>query len=146
MGQTYTYVAQRVRTLTLAGQTIELRSAPSAPVVVVMCDVFPPDPPAGLLAVPGFVPAAGDQPAKPAIDLSWQPNAEAGIAGYRVYRRELGANAPWHPLTVAPAASPAFSDRGVEAGHRYEYQVTAIDTAGNESTPSAPVAETAAAP
>ncbi len=35
--------------------------------------------------------------------------------------------------------APAFSDRDAQPGVKYQYQVSAVDTAGNESAKSAPV-------
>jgi fibronectin type 3 domain-containing protein len=101
-----------------------------------MKDVFPPETPAGLLAVLSF---AGGQVA--AIDLSWEPNMEPRIAGYRVYRRDLGGEGAgsWRLLTAEVLPVVAYRDLSVAAGMRYAYRVTAVSGAGVESTPSAEV-------
>jgi hypothetical protein len=139
---TYTYTAQRVRTVQVGTQTLELRSAPSAAVTVAVHDVFPPEVPAGLVAVPAF---AGEAPAqKPEIDLSWEPDVEPRVAGYRVYRREGDAGA-WQWLGAALVSVPAYRDDAVVAGRIYTYRVTAVSTEGKESGPSAEVVETAPA-
>ncbi len=78
-GETYRYIAQRVRSVTLDGHALEIRSAPSPSITAVMRDTFPPKAPTGLAAIP----AAG------AIDLSWEPNAEPDLAGYIVYRQQI---------------------------------------------------------
>jgi fibronectin type 3 domain-containing protein len=39
--------------------------------------------------------------------------------------------------------TPAYSDRVVQSGKRYRYEVTAVDQKGNESARSAPVEATA---
>ena len=151
IGHTYRYSAQRVRTVVagdqaVGDQTLEVRSVPSAAVTVAMLDVFPPDIPAGLVAVPGF---AEEQ--KPAIDLSWDPNMEPRIAGYRVYRRDVspqgqaGASDSWQRLGTELVRVPAYRDPTVTAGRRYAYRVTAVNEVGNESAPSGEVAETAPA-
>ena len=141
-GETYTYTAQRVRTVTLNGHPLELRSPISSPITLLLNDTFPPQSPAGLAAVPAGTGAS--------IDLSWQPNAEIDLSGYHVYRQELSAsNQPQgtsQRLTQTPVTGPAFHDSSAVAGHHYAYRVTAIDATGNESPPSAPVLETATEP
>jgi hypothetical protein len=126
-GQTYRYTAQRVRSVTLNGRALEIRSTPSATITAVMRDSFPPKTPTGLAAIP----------AADGIDLSWEPNAEPDLAGYIVYRRQVSSTgeATGTPirLTSAPTPAPAFSDRTAQPGLTYSYRVTAIDTAGNES-------------
>jgi len=158
--RTYRYTAQRVRTVELGGQTLELRSAPSAAVTVAVRDVFPPEVPAGLVAVPGFLnpgdqgsPAtpgvAGSSAAQrsaiaPAIDLSGEPDVEPRVAGYRVYRRE-GSSGAWQLLTAELVSVAGWRDATVVAAHTYAYRVTAVSTAGNESAPSPEATETAPA-
>jgi hypothetical protein len=145
IGRTYRYTAQRVRTVVLNGQTFEVRSLPSAAVTVTVENVFPPDVPSGLVAVPAF---SGSGDAKtPAIDLSWEPDAELHLAGYRIYRSDLGGPADsWQRLGSALLTSPAYRDLRVAAGHRYAYRVTAVSDAGKESAPSGEAEETALAP
>ena len=140
-GGTYEYRAQRVKRATVDGQSLELAGAWSAPVRVAAEDVFPPAIPSGLAAV---ATAAGD--GKPAsIDLSWQPVADADLAGYFVYRRE--AMTPWRRISGPEAlVGPAFHDASVEAGHTYTYGVSAVDQAGHESTRSADAEETVPGP
>ena len=83
-------------------------------------DRFPPAVPSGLTAQPGAR----------SVELVWERNTERDFAAYRIYR-----NGQALPQTVA---SPAYSDRDVQPGTRYEYRISAIDTAGNESAQSAP--------
>jgi hypothetical protein len=147
IGRSYRYMAQRVRTLNVGGKTLEVRSVPSASVTVAVRDVFPPETPVGLVAVPGFA-GADDAARKPAIDLSWEPDGEPDLAGYRVYRRELDGTTPevWRTLGAVLMTVPAYRDLSVGSGQRYAYRVTAVSGAGNESGPSAEVVETAPAP
>jgi len=140
IGESYSYTAQRVRSVTLDGHTLELRSTISAPLTFVSRDVFPPLVPNGLEAVPG-----GATPADRSIDLSWTPNAEADLAGYNVYRQEVtsagevaGTAAR---LNSIPVVGPAYRDQTAVPGHRYSYRVTAVDATGNESAPGAAVQE-----
>jgi hypothetical protein len=143
MGSTYRYVANRVRSVTLGVHKLEIESAPSAAITFAHLDIFPPQRPSGLEAIPGSDP---QDPA--AIDLSWEPNAEADLAGYLVYRQPLGATgkatAPAVQLTAAPLPTPAFRDLTAEAGQNYSYQVVAVDQTGNRSALSDPSQQTAA--
>jgi hypothetical protein len=140
-GESYRYTAQRVRSVSLGGHTLELRSAVSPPVTVVMRDIFPPHAPSGLEAVPGGATAADRS-----IDLSWTPNTEDDLAGYFVYRQDIDSKGvvagTATRLNVTPVVGPAYRDQTAVAGRRYAYRVTAVDTAGNESAPSDAVQET----
>jgi hypothetical protein len=140
-GETYLYTAQRVRTVSLAGHTLELRSIVSSPVTVLMRSIFPPHAPSGLEAVPGGATAADRS-----IDLSWSPNTEDDLAGYIVYRQEIDLKGvvagTATRLNPTPVVGPAFRDQTAMAGHRYAYHVTAVDTVGNESAASDTVQET----
>jgi hypothetical protein len=151
MGETYSYVAERVRPLTLAGHALELRSQPSPAVTLTLRDTFPPKSPVGLATIPGSAPelaaASGGTPAILYIDLSWEPNTEPDLAGYLVYRQLAGPNGdpqgPIGRLTPSPIAAPAYRDVAVRPGQRYIYSITAVDASGNESAPSAKAQETA---
>ncbi len=71
------------------------------------------------------------------LDLSWEANAEPDLAGYFVYRRDVGTQAPAARLNAQPLPAPAFHDASIVAGHTYIYSVTAVDKSGNESKHSA---------
>jgi hypothetical protein len=140
-GETYEYRAQRVARVTVDGQTQELDGPVSAAVQVEALDVFPPDVPTGLAAVA----VAGENGGTPAIDLSWQPDTEADLAGYIVYRCE--GDGGWQRVSPAePVVGPAFHDAHVQAGHNYRYSVAAIDANGHESGRSAEAEETVPEP
>lgn len=64
--------------------------------------------------------------------LCWEPNAEADLAGYRVYR---GADSGFIPDPAAMVAAPADTAwfDGDWGGSSWWYKVTAIDVHGNES-------------
>ena len=131
-GETYEYRAQRVSRVFLGGKMLELAGELSPPVQIVAADVFPPAIPTGLVAVP----TPAENGSEMAIDLSWEPDAETGVAGYIVYRRE-GAGA-WERISPSePVVGPAFHDMHVLAGHTYGYAVSAIDQDGHESARSA---------
>jgi len=133
-GQRYLYRAQRIRTVELSGNKFELRGEVSSPVTVEMTDRFAPAAPTGLAVVPGTEGNAA------VIDLSWQANTEADVAGYNVYRRE--GSFGFERLTAKPVLGPAFSDTKAISGSTYIYRVTAVDVSGNESSPSSEVTET----
>ncbi len=136
-GETYEYEAQRVTRVKVDGAVMELDGAFSKPVRVDAADVFPPAAPTGLAAVA----LTGENGGPPAIDLSWQANAEADLAGYIVYRRE--GTGDWQRISPQQQIiGPAFHDTQVEAGHTYTYAVSAVDQSGHESFRSAPAQET----
>ena len=137
-GDSYIYRAQRLRTVTVNGKALELRSELSSPVTLAMTDTFPPAAPTGLASVP-----SGSN-AKAAIDLSWQPGADIDLAGYNVYRSSDGGT--FVRLNSTPIAGPAYTDATVVPANVYTYQVTSVDATGNESAPSTQVKETAQAP
>jgi hypothetical protein len=140
-GETYAYRAQRVARLTVDGKTLELDGPLSAAVRVEALNVFAPAVPAGLAAVA----TPGENGGAASIDLSWMPDSEADVAGYAVYRREAGG--AWRRISSAePVAGPGFHDANVEAGHTYEYAVTAIGQNGRESERSAAAEETTPGP
>lgn len=144
MGHTYSYTAWRERTVEVRGQKLKIRSAISPAVTVKVEDIFAPDAPAGLVAVPG-VAGEGDA-ARSAIDLSWEPNDEPRIAGYRVYRRDDGG-IQWRQVSgekLLPVA--AYHDADVVSGRRYSYRITAVGANGMESLPSGEAAQTAPTP
>jgi hypothetical protein len=136
-GMTYEYRAQRVARAQVDGQTLELPGEISAPIRVAVLDVFPPATPTGLAAVA----TASASGMGPSIDLSWQPVADADLAGYRVYRRE--GQSPWQPISDdQPLVAPAFHDSQVASGHAYIYAVSAVDQGGHESGRSDEARET----
>ncbi|HLO02897.1 MAG TPA: lamin tail domain-containing protein [Symbiobacteriaceae bacterium] len=67
-----------------------------------------------------------------AVALQWAPNTEPDLNGYRVYKD--GA-----PAADLPATETATVISGLDAGRAYNFQVSALDTAGNESELSAAV-------
>jgi hypothetical protein len=139
-GETYRYTAHRVRTVSLSGHSLELRSPSSLPAILLVKDTFPPATPTGLAAVPG-----GVTPADASIDLSWEPDTDPDLAGYIVYRQQVDSSGaltgPTTRLNALPLPGPAYRDQTAVVGHRYAYRITAIDIVGNESAPSADVQE-----
>jgi chitodextrinase len=96
------------------------RSAPSAVVPVTPTDLTPPDAPSGLVA------ARGDGQ----VTLSWNPNTEPDLAGYRVVRNLVEI------ATVT--GGTGYVDQGLTNDTDYTYTVVAVDSHGNRSVSSAP--------
>ena len=134
---TYTYVAERVQTVVLAGHPLALRGPSSPAATFTYRDIFPPSPPPGLISVPG-----GGFGAAPSIDLSWDPNPETDILGYNVYRSDAGGAPSFVRQNPDPLPTSAYRDLRVEPGHTYIYRVTAIDQQHNESAPGDAIHET----
>jgi len=95
-------------------------------------DTFPPEAPKGLAAVA----SAG------VINLIWDANTEADLAGYVILRGEA-PGATLQPLVKDPIRETRFADRTTQANVRYVYAIVAVDKAGNRSTPSTRVEEAA---
>ena len=87
-------------------------------------DVFPPAPPRELRAVP----------TESSVELSWRPNAERDLAGYRVYKAE-GTEDP-QPTSDELLTTPSSTDKAIDRGREYRYAVSAVDQKGNESAVS----------
>lgn len=60
--------------------------------------------------------------------LDWSPPADADLAGYLIYRNGLRLNA-------TPVAAPHYVDAALADG-QWQYQVSAVDRAGNEGEAS----------
>lgn len=130
----WSYQVERVLKGNVDGHALEIGGRPSGKVTIDAKDVFPPATPSGLVAV-------ADEQAH-AIDLSWEPDTEADVAGYVVYRRDVSAGTGVERISgKAPVAAPSFSDAKVQAGHEYVYSVSAVDEDGNESARSKEVEE-----
>ena len=106
----------------------------SPPAEVTAVDTFPPSAPRNVraIAVPG------------AVELAWSPNAEPGLAGYNVYRKngELFTRLNAELLQI-PTYRDSFRDSRIAAGERVVYVVKAADKSGNESAPSEEASVTA---
>lgn len=128
------YQAERVLKVNVEGHALEIAGVPSAMTVIDAKDVFPPATPSGLAAV-------ADVQAH-AIDLSWEPDRDADLAGYVVYRSDLTAGGGAERISgKALLVPPSLSDSTAQAGHRYAYSVSAVDEDGNESARSKEVDE-----
>lgn len=105
-------------------------SEESAAVALVPRDEFPPAAPAGLTAVVSPT----------SIALTWDRNTEPDLRAYRVYR---AAGLDEFAVLVDAVEGTSLNDRQTAQGTTYQYQVTAVDRSGNESSRSAIVQATA---
>jgi hypothetical protein len=121
-GKTYQYSVQGVRG--------DVESDVAGPESITPVDTFAPEVPTGLTASVGLG----------AVELAWTRNTESDFKEYRVLRSEEGG--PFVEI-VRGLDAPTYSDRTIQSGKHYRYEVSAIDQTGNESAPSAPVEITA---
>jgi len=98
-------------------------------VTITLIDKFAPSVPAGVTALAG----------PDSIEVSWQRSPESDLQGYYVYRSVDGAA---FERQGALAPLPAYSDRKLEHGKTYRYEISSVDKKSNESAKSPP-AETA---
>lgn len=116
----------------VASVPIESDGSPST--CVTPKDIFPPAAPQRLQVVP----------APGVMNLSWQPNTEADVAGYLVLRGDVPGDR-LTALTPESITSTRFEDKTARAGLRYVYVVVAVDraTPRNTSAQSNRIEETA---
>ena len=67
------------------------------------------------------------------VRVYWDPNREADLAGYFVYRELEGGTV----RKISPLVQDrVFTDTTVREGETYRYRVSAVDKSDNESPPS----------
>lgn len=128
VGDHLRYTVTRTRTISSNGTNVAISGEPAAIEITRAADTFAPAQPKGLIAV-----AMQLQNTSAEIDLSWEPNNEADLQGYLLYRTEAQSSVK---LTPKPIESVSFRDSTAQPGHAYRYTVTAIDRSGNESARS----------
>jgi fibronectin type 3 domain-containing protein len=107
----------------------DIQSDPSNTVSVAVKDVFPPDPPANLVAFK----------AEDSIFLTWESVKDRDFSFYRIFRRSTPRGE--FKLFVEKVTNNYFKDKNVKRGILYSYYVTAVDNKGNESKNSNTVKE-----
>ena len=122
-----------VRSVATVGTAL-IESDASNPICVTPRDTFAPAAPATLQAVG----SAG------VVNLIWDANKEADLAGYLVLRGEAPGDRLL-PLTPEPIRETRYQDRAVKPGATYVYAIVAVDraTPPNRSAESNRVQETA---
>jgi fibronectin type 3 domain-containing protein len=98
-------------------------SLPSKSVVVNFPDKFPPAVPASITALAG----------PETIEVSWQRSPDSDLQGYVVYR---STNKGPYERQGTLINVPTYTDKQVQHGKTYSYQVSAVDQKGNESDKS----------
>ncbi len=116
----YTYY---VRTLANESEPL-LESNNSEPLEIIPKDTFPPIIPKGLVAIPG----------EDYVSLSWNPNREPDLAGYRIWR--ISDDDKDYTVLGELIRENVYNDTTVNRDKRYEYAITAVDKSGNESQKS----------
>ena len=101
-----------------------VEGVPYAPLEVITVDTTPPAVPLGIEIV------------NDGAFVRWQGASETDIAQYRVYRR-VNQGAEWVSIDDGRQTTTAFGDSEYRPG--FEYAVSAVDQAGNES-PMSPAA------
>ncbi len=130
---TYSYIAWRTRSVLIHGRSVTLRSQDSPPLIVTIHDTTPPPPPTGLEAIVD----------NGSVDLSWEPDTDADLAGYWVERADVSAapsgSEAWKRVNQTPLSAPAYRDAPGSASRHLRYRILAVDTTGNLSQPTPPV-------
>jgi fibronectin type 3 domain-containing protein len=70
------------------------------------------------------------------VNLTWQAPTSSSdpVAGYNIYRSTSGG--AFQLLNSSVNTPTSYSDTTVQNGSSYTYQVTSVDSQGNESSPS----------
>lgn len=108
--------------VTTHGEKIE--SLPSNLISVTIKNIYPPAPPQNLVCV-SFTEG---------LQLFWEGVKDHDLAFYKIYRKSDKDFE--YSVLVKETTKSFFKDTDVKDGTTYFYQVTAFDTAGNESDPS----------
>jgi hypothetical protein len=92
----------------------------SSPVAITV-DLTPPPPPSHIRST-GY---------NNAIDVEWDPNPVPDLAGYLIYRKEVGTNT-WDTLNPRLVVGSKYRDATAVNGRRYAFKVVAVDDSRND--------------
>jgi hypothetical protein len=76
------------------------------------------------------------------VTLSWSPNKESNIAGYKIYYGDSSGNYGSN-VTDVKGKQTSYTIRGLESGKTYYFVIVAYNTSGRESIYSAEVSHKA---
>ncbi len=85
--------------------------------------------------VPQTPTGLAESPQMNAVILTWLPNSELDIAGYRLYR-STSPDAPFNLINANLLTTTSYTDNNVQDAVYYYYKLTAVDTENHESLPS----------
>ena len=128
-GQSYLYSIRSYNSVQESNYSL------AAVISYVLIDTTPPASPSGLNASASTT----------VVTLSWQSNPEADLAGYNIYRKVDGESV-FSKANGALRTSTYYQDTSLGASTNYQYRITAVDTSGNESSPSTVVPITTLTP
>jgi len=75
------------------------------------------------------------------VTLSWTQSSSTGVIGYNVYRSTSSGGA-YSRLNSSSTPLTKYTDESVAPGETYYYEVTALNSAGEESAHSGPITAT----
>jgi hypothetical protein len=101
-----------------------VESDPSKTISCRIKNIYPPDPPQNLVCIKD----------RKGLHLTWSRVKEGDLEFYRIFRKKSGEFE--FKVLVMKITNNFFVDTGVKKGVKYFYQITAFDSAGNESEPS----------
>ena len=93
--------------------------------------IIPPTPPVAPIGLKAIAVSSSS------IDLDWRDNTESDLVGYKVYRSTMSNFTPGSSNFVKQVTTSSYIDTGLNADTTYYYKVTAVNTNGDESQPSA---------
>jgi len=76
------------------------------------------------------------------VQVSWNPSSQPNVAGYNLYRREVGDGGAPRRVNGSRIQATHFIDQSAYVEKEYEYRVTAVSSKGTESHFTAVVIET----
>jgi fibronectin type 3 domain-containing protein len=98
-----------------------------------------------ILSLSGLLPGsgcgAGPKSNAHRVDLSWKASNSPNVAGYVVYR-STSLTEGFKKITATRITGTQYTDTTVEAGKKYYYRVSAVDSKGVEGAPTANITVT----
>jgi hypothetical protein len=122
-GEAYCYTVAAL----VSGRTGPVQGSAAQESCLSFRDIYPPEPPTAVSSISG----------RGSIRLVWEEKPGSDVAGYNIYRK-AASEKDWVKINEKPVEEATFTDTDVKSGIRYEYRITALDSAEppNESTPS----------